>query len=154
MDEMQVINGRINARKGDRTHSGYGTQREVRAANRFVRGLLIVAGTVCVGLGLLGILLPLLPTTPFLLLAAACYGSSSRRFYRWLLNNRWIGNYLKNYREKKGVPSKVKVLSISLLWIAILFSAGFVVEILIVRIILIVTAGFVTLHISRIRTLK
>jgi uncharacterized membrane protein YbaN (DUF454 family) len=151
---MQVINGRIDARKDDRADSGHGTRREVTAPNRFVRGLLIVAGTVCVGLGVLGIFLPLLPTTPFLLLAAACYARSSKRFYRWLLNNRWFGNYLRDYREKEGIPLKVKLSSISLLWITILFSAAFVVEILWVRIILILIASLVTIHILRIRTLR
>ena len=154
MDEMQVINGRINARKGARAHSGHGIQREVMAPNRFVRGLLIIAGTICVGLGVLGILLPLLPTTPFLVLAAACYAKSSKRFYRWLLNNRWFGNYLKDYREKKGVPLKVKLSAISLLWVTILFCVVIVVDILLVRIILILIAAGVTVHVLRIRTLR
>jgi uncharacterized membrane protein YbaN (DUF454 family) len=154
MDEMQVINGRISARKGDRADSGHGTKREVRAPNRLVRGLLVVAGTVCVGLGVLGIFLPLLPTTPFLLLAAACYGSSSRRFYQWLLNNRWFGDYLRDYREKKGVPLKVKLFAISLLWLTILLAVAFVVDILPIRIVLILIAGLVTTHILRIRTLR
>jgi uncharacterized membrane protein YbaN (DUF454 family) len=105
-------------------------------------------------LGVLGILLPLLPTTPFLLLAAACYGSSSRRFYRWLLNNRWFGNYLRDYREKKGVPLKVKLFAISLLWVTIIFAALLVVEALFVRVGLILIACLVTVHILRIRTLE
>ncbi len=64
---------------------------------------LIVAGTICVCLGVAGIFLPLLPTTPFLLLAAVCYAGSSPRFYHWLMNNRWFGRYIKNYREGKGL---------------------------------------------------
>ena len=93
--------------------------------NRLIRVVLIITGTFFVGLGILGIFLPLLPTTPFLLLAAACYARSSKRFYNWLLNNKWFGNYIKNYRDGKGVPLKVMVLSISLLWITIIFSAVF-----------------------------
>ena len=151
---MQVINGRISARKGARAHSGQGTQRDATVPNRFVKGLLIVAGTFCVGLGVLGILLPLLPTTPFLVLAAACYAKSSKRFYSWLLNNRWFGNYLKDYRQKKGVPLRVKVWAISLLWVTILFAAFFVIDILLVRIVLILIAGLITIHILRIRTLR
>jgi hypothetical protein len=76
------------------------------------KGVLIIAGTSFAGLGILGIFLPLLPTTPFLLLAAACYARSSERFYNWLLNNRWFGHYIRNYLEGKGVPLRVKVLSI------------------------------------------
>ncbi|MDP3025258.1 MAG: YbaN family protein [candidate division Zixibacteria bacterium] len=119
-----------------------------------MRGALIITGTFFVGLGVLGIFLPLLPTTPFLLLAAVCYARSSKRFYNWLLNNKWFGNYIKNYRERKGVPLKVKVLSISFLWITIGYSVVFVVHIFLVRIILILIAMGVTTHILSIKTLK
>jgi uncharacterized membrane protein YbaN (DUF454 family) len=115
--------------------------------------ILISVGTSCVGLGILGIFLPILPTTPFLLLAATCYARSSERFYNWLLNNRWFGNYIKNYREGKGIPLKVKVLAIALLWVTIGYSI-FAVHILPVRIILILIAIGVTTHILSSRTLK
>jgi len=118
------------------------------------RWLLIIEGTFFVGLGIIGIFLPLLPTTPFLLLAAACYARSSKRFYNWLLTNRWFGNYIRNYRERKGIPYKIKILSISFLWIAIGYSAIFVVHILLGRIILILIAIGVTIHILSIQTLK
>ena len=116
------------------------------------RWLLIIAGTFFLGLGIIGIFLPLLPTTPFLLLAAACYARSSKRFYNWLLKNRWFGNYIKNYREGKGVSLEVKILSISFLWIAIGYSAIFVLRILLGRIILILIAIGVTIHILSIKT--
>lgn len=64
----------------------------------FVRILLIVCGTLSLALGILGIFLPVLPTTPFLLLAAACYARSSKRFYHWLMNTPWCGEYIHNYR--------------------------------------------------------
>ena len=115
---------------------------------------MIITGTFFVGLGVLGIFLPLFPTTPFLLLAAACYARSSRKFYDWLLNNKWFGNYIKNYRARKGVPLKVKVLSISFLWITIGYSVVFVVHIFLVRIILILIAMGVTTHILSMKTLK
>ena len=138
----------------DREQYGDGSNQVSKTSSRLIRGLLITAGTFFVGLGVLGIFLPLLPTTPFLLLAAACYVRSSKRFYNWLLNNKWFGNYIKNYQEKKGVPLKVKLSSLSLLWITILFSAVFVVDIFFVRIILILIATCVTIHILYIRTLK
>jgi len=128
--------------------------RKERTSSRLVRGLLISAGTLFVGLGVLGIFLPLLPTTPFLLLAAACYARSSKRFYDWLLNNKWFGNYIKNYREKKGIPSRVKSTTISLLWITIAISAVFATDNLLVRIVLVVIAIGVAIHILSIRTLK
>ncbi|MBA7466161.1 Inner membrane protein YbaN [subsurface metagenome] len=113
-----------------------------------------IAGTFSLGLGIAGILLPLLPTTPFLLLAAACYARSSERLNNWLLNNRWFGNYLRNYWKGKGIPLKVKVLSISFLWITIGYSALFVVQILLGKIILVIIAIGVTIHILSIRVLK
>ncbi len=125
-----------------------------KISNRLVKRVLIIAGIFFVGLGIIGIFLPILPTTPFLLLAAACFARSSKRFYNWLLNNRWFGNYIKNYREGKGVPLKVKVLSISLLWIAIIFSAFFWVSILFAKFILILVAIGVTIHILSIRPRK
>ncbi len=131
-----------------------GSNQKNKISNRLIRWVLIIAGTFFVGLGVLGIFLPLLPTTPFLLLAAACYVKSSNRFYNWLLNNKWFGNYVKNYQEKKGIPLKVKILSISLVWITIIFSAVFIVHILFFRIILILIANGVTIYIFSIRTLK
>jgi len=116
--------------------------------------LWISLGTFFVVLATIGIFLPLLPTTPFLLLAAACYAKGSKRFYHWLLNNRWFGNYIKNYREKKAIPVKIKVLSIFFLWLTIGYSALFVVGIPLVRAILILIATGVTIHIIRVRTLK
>ena len=141
-------------RKDDKGQCSDGSNQINKISNRLSRWVLIIAGTFFVGLGVLGIFLPLLPTTPFFLLAAVCYVRSSRRFYNWLLNNKWFGNYIKNYREGKGVPLKVKVLSISFLWITIIFSAVFVISILFVRIILILIAIGVTIHILSIRTLK
>ena len=118
------------------------------------RWVLIIIGSFFTGLGVLGIFLPLLPATPFLLLAAACYIRSSERFYNWLINNKWLGNYIKNYLEGKGVSLKSKVLSISLLWITIGYSVVFVVNIFSIRVILILIAIDVTIHLLFVRTLK
>ena len=73
-------------------------------------------------LGIIGIFLPIVPTTPFLLLAAACYARGSERLYNWLMTNKVFGQYIGNYREGKGIPLKVKILSISFLWVAIAVS--------------------------------
>jgi uncharacterized membrane protein YbaN (DUF454 family) len=116
--------------------------------------LLAAAGFLFVGLGVVGILVPLLPTTPFLLLAAACFARSSERFYRWLLGNRWFGAYVRDYREGRGIPAKVKIFSITLLWVVILTSAAFVVSNLVVRVIIVVIAVGVTAHIIFIRPKK
>ena len=71
---------------------------------RLTRVLLIAGGNLCVALAVLGLFLPVLPTTPFLLLAAVCYARSSERFYHWLVTNRWFGAYIRNYREGRGIP--------------------------------------------------
>jgi len=123
-------------------------------SNKFFRYLLIIAGTIFLGFGIIGIFLPILPTTPFLLLAAACYARSSQRFYNWLMNNKWFGNYIKNYHEGRGVPLKFKIFTISLLWITILTSIYFVINNFWIEIILIIIAIGVTIHIITIKTYK
>ena len=122
-------------------------------SSRLIRRVWIGAGTIFVGLGTLGMFLPLLPTTPFLLLAAACYARGSKRFYNWLVSNRWFGNYIKNYRERKALPLRIKAFSIVLLWATIGYSAVSVVKAPLVRALLIGIAIGVTVHITLIRTL-
>ncbi len=109
---------------------------------------------MCVGLGALGIFLPLLPTTPFLLLAAACYVRSSERLYRRLISIRWVGRYIKNYREGRGVPLFTKVTGIGLLWITIGYSVFYVVDSLIIRIVLMLIAVGVTAHLVFMKTYR
>jgi len=121
---------------------------------KWVRILLIIVGTLSVGLGILGIFVPVLPTTPFLLLAAACYARSSQRFYDWLLNNKYFGNYIRNYQQRKAVPLRVKVLTLALLWITIGCSVMFAVEVFLVRVFLILIAIGVSIHIFSLRTLR
>lgn len=118
------------------------------------RVLLIAAGTICTAIGIVGIFVPILPTTPFLLLAAACYIRSSPKLYNWLTGNKFLGIYVKNYLEKKGMPLKIKVFTIVLLWIAIGCSIMFAVENPVVRLILIIIAAGVTTHIALIKTAK
>ncbi|UCH62722.1 MAG: YbaN family protein [Fidelibacterota bacterium] len=103
---------------------------------------------------MLGIFLPLLPTTPFLLLAAACYIRSSDKFYHWLIANRWFGRYIRNYREGRGVPLSTKVIAIGLLWITIGYSVFFMVDILALRILLILIAVGVTTHLVLLKTYR
>ena len=123
-----------------------------RKSNQLFKWTLITAGTIFIGLGIIGIFLPILPTTPFLLLAAACYARSSKKFYDWLLNNKLFGTYIKNYSEGKGVPLKVKVFTLSLLCITILFSVFLIIQIMWIRILLIIIAIGVTIHILTIKT--
>ena len=124
------------------------------AHSRMKRVLLVVAGTLFVALGLIGVVLPVLPTTPFLLLAAACYVRSSRRLYRWLLANRFFGEYIRRFRAGEGIPLATKIWAISLLWLSLGSSALLAVPARLwwVRLILLVTGIGVTSHIARIPT--
>jgi len=140
-------------RKTDKMQFHDSSNQKNKVYDKLIRSILIIAGTFFVGLGVIGIFVPLLPTTPFLLLAAACYARSSKRFYNWLLNNKWFGNYIKNYREGKGVPLKVKILTISILWATIIISCA-IVSNLLVWIILVLIAIGVTIHVLTIRTFK
>jgi len=118
------------------------------------RRLLIGAGTLCTGLGIIGIFIPILPTTPFLLLAAACYMRSSERSYQWLINNRIFGAYLRNYTEGRGMPLRTKIFTILLLWLTIGLSITFGVQNIVIRIVLICIAIGVTVYIGLIKKRK
>jgi uncharacterized membrane protein YbaN (DUF454 family) len=118
------------------------------------RRLFVIGGTIALGLGLVGIFMPVLPTTPFLLLAAICYLRGSKRLYDALLGNRFIGSYIRNYLEGKGMALKMKIWTIALLWIAITCSAVLATDSLIVRIILAVVLVGVTIHIVLISTVR
>jgi len=118
------------------------------------RKLLIAAGTLSTGLGIIGIFVPILPTTPFLLLAAACYMRSSERFYQWLIKNRIFGSYVRNYIEGRGMPVKLKIFIIFLLWLTIGLSITFGVQNTVIRIVLICVAIGVTIHICLIKKRK
>ena len=130
------------------------TDNHAPAIQTWLRILLVIAGTICVGLGIVGIFVPVLPTTPFLLLAAACYARSSQRFHSWLLNNKWFGSYIRNYLERKGITLRAKIITLSLLWITIGASVAFAVETLALKLVLVIIAIGVSIHILSVRTLK
>jgi len=81
-----------------------------------------VAGVLAVVLGILGIFLPLLPTTPFLLLASACFARGSVRLHRWLLGHPVFGEYLANFEAGRGIPLKGKIVATVMLWGSMLWS--------------------------------
>lgn len=115
--------------------------------NKIIKFILIFFGCVSLGLGVLGIFLPLLPTTPFLLLSAALFLRSSKRLYHWLMNHKYLGKHLQNYIHHKTIPRKTKIYTISLLWGTILATTIFVVTIILVKILLIAIASAVSIHI-------
>jgi len=118
------------------------------------RLLFVILGTLFLGVGIVGIFIPLLPTTPFLLLATSFYARGSEKFYNWLLNSRILGAYIRHYIDGKGMPLRVKLFTIALLWTAISFSAAFAVDELVVRLILVLVAIGVSVHIALIKGYK
>lgn len=116
--------------------------------------LFIVLGSFALVLGVVGIFMPLLPTTPFLLLAAALYCRSSKRLYEWLLNQKRLGPYIRNFREYKAIPLRVKILSVTLVWLTLLYCAYITHEHLWVSILMIGIATAITWHILSYKTLK
>ena len=124
------------------------------ASNTIKSRLFVVAGTIFIGIGVIGIILPVLPTTPFLLLAAACYMRGSQRLYNALLSNRFTGSYICNYLEGRGMPLKTKIRTIIFLWIAVVGTAVLAINSESLRIILAVVLIGVTIHIIKMKTLK
>ena len=110
-------------------------------------------GIVSVGLGVLGIFVPLMPTTPFLLLAAAGFVRSSPRLYAWLIHNTGFGRYILYYREYRAIPLRIKVVALALLWGVIGYAAWRVVTAWWIRAGLGVIALGVTLHLMHLSTL-
>ncbi len=83
---------------------------------RVTRAACVAGGGLCVGLAVLGMVLPLLPTTPFLLLAAALFLRGSKRLYHRLLDNRFFGHYIRDFRAGRGLPRRAKFSALLLLW--------------------------------------
>ena len=113
--------------------------------------LIFIGGFISLILGIIGLVIPILPTTPFLLLASAAFAKSSERFNNWLLNNKILGAYIKNYREGKGLPLKIKSITLSLLWITIIISIIFLMHLFWVQFVLICIAIVVSIHIILIK---
>jgi len=109
-------------------------------------------GIISVGLGTAGIFLPLLPTTPFLLLAAACFIRSSDRLYQWLIHNRWFGSYIRNYQEHRALPLRAKVTALILLWTTMTYSVLFLLRHWIPQVLLLLIAAVVTVYLLSLRT--
>nr|WP_199173310.1 YbaN family protein [Pollutimonas subterranea] len=111
-----------------------------------------IAGTVALTLAVLGIFLPLLPTTPFLLLASACYVRGSERLHRWLMRNKLFGPYLVNLQNGAGIPLRAKIVAMIFLWTSLAISAWFV-PYAWVRAFLLVPGVGVTIYLLRAKTL-
>lgn len=126
------------------------TQKIVK--NKIVRILFIIAGFVSLLFAILGIFLPLLPTTPLVLLAAYLFGKSSEKFHFWIINNKVFGKYIKNYQDGKGITRRSKITAITSMWAVLLISVFWATEVLFLRIILTTVGLAVTIHLLRMPT--
>jgi len=125
-----------------------------RVSGKMMRGVYIVVGTIALVIGAIGLFLPVIPTTPLLILAAACYYRGSDRLHNWILSSRWFGETIKNYQEGRGLTRDTKVRAISMMWAMILISAWFFVSNLFIRVAIICVAIGVTVYLARLPTLE
>lgn len=120
-----------------------------------MKTLLSFLGIVSLVMGIAGIFLPLLPTTPFLLLSAWLFVRSSPRLYGWLMNHPKLGPYIRNFRENRAIPLRVKIVSVTLVWLTIGYCVVAVVdEWLWVQAAMLLLAAGITRHILSYATLK
>jgi uncharacterized membrane protein YbaN (DUF454 family) len=130
----------------------------VQKAPLFLTGMLniilTILGLLSLGLGILGAFLPVLPTTPLLLLSAALFLRGNRRLYDWLMNHPKLGPYITNFMKHKAIPLRIKVVAVTTLWLTLLYCAVFVAEHWAFRAFFIVLAIAITIHILSYKTLK
>lgn len=116
--------------------------------------LLTILGFISLGFAVLGVFLPVLPTTPLLLLAAALFLRGNRHWYEWLMNHPKFGTYISNFTVHKAIPLRVKIVSVTLVWITLLNCALFVADHWALRLFFILLATAITIHILSYKTLK
>jgi len=100
----------------------------VHRPDPIIRGLFKDADTLAVAVGVIGIFVPLLRTVPFLLLASTCYTRSSEKFHNRLMSNRRFGKIIRDCRAGKGVPDRLKLYSVTMLWLAVGYSVLYAVQ--------------------------
>ena len=115
---------------------------------------LTLMGLISLGLGILGAFLPVLPTTPLLLLSAALFLRGNERLYDWLMNHPKLGTYISSFTKHKAIPLRVKIVSITFLWLTLLNCAIFVTDHFALRMFFLILAVAVTVHILSYKTLK
>lgn len=130
------------------------TVQERSLRQKTVRLLYIITGTVSLIIGLVGIALPVLPTTPFLLLTAACYYRGSERLHSWLVQSKLFGPTIRDFEEKKGMKKSTKIKALVVLWVTIFVSTFLILDLVIHRVAVIVLAFIGTFFILRIKTVS
>lgn len=122
--------------------------------NRALQVAFTIAGLCCTALGVLGIFIPLLPTVPFLLLAAACFARGSERFHNRLMEHPQLGPLVRSYLDGQGIPMRAKFVSIGLIWVTVPASAMLFVPLFWAKLILILIALCVSIYLLRLPVRK
>ncbi|MBN2669076.1 MAG: YbaN family protein [Bacteroidales bacterium] len=120
---------------------------------KWTRWLIYASGFFFLILGILGIFIPLLPTTPFLLLAAWAFMHTNRKIYLWMFKNRWFGKSFSNYMKNRSVSRSVKISSLIILSITMAYSIIFVIEFRWLKVLLLVIYLAVAYHIIKLKTI-
>lgn len=118
--------------------------------NPVTRAVLIIIGTITLGIGMLGMFLPALPTTPFLLVTAACYMRSSERLYGWLISHPRLSSHIERFNRERSMTLKAKLVILALAWTMLIGAALFLVESLFMRVFLVALAVTKTIVFTRI----
>lgn len=132
---------------------GIGSSTDVRRLAKAARILLVAVGSVSLALGVLGIFLPVLPTTPFLLLSSFCYMRSSQWAYTWLVNHRVLGEYIYFYTKHRAVRKRTRLIALVSLWAALVFSAV-ITELIYAKLAMLLFGAAVSFHLIRLRTVE
>lgn len=127
------------------------SQNKKKLRKKIIKKLYFLGGTISLTIGIIGIVLPILPTTVFLLIATSLYSKSSQKLYNWIINNKILGTYIRTYKEGKGIPLRVKIFTLSLLWLTILITMFLIIDIFWIQILLLIIAISVSIHIILIR---
>jgi uncharacterized membrane protein YbaN (DUF454 family) len=115
----------------------------------FLRWLLLLLGLLYTAAGLAGVFLPLLPTTPFLLLAAACFARSSQRCHRWLLEHPLFGTTLRQWQQERALPRRSKYVAVTLLTLSLGSSIFFFVQPFYLKVLLFMLGLFLAIFLLR-----
>jgi uncharacterized membrane protein YbaN (DUF454 family) len=119
---------------------------------RLRSSILLACGWASLGLGLVGLVVPVLPTVPFVLLAAACFVRSSERCHRWLVTHPVFGRHIADYEAGRGIARRAKIVALATLWASVLLSAVLFVPLLAADVVMVAVAAAVTIYILRLPT--
>ena len=117
------------------------------------RYFLIIVGSISLGFGLVGIVLPILPTTPFLLLSAFCYLRGSKKLYNWLINHQVFGSYIRNYITQRAIPRRARIVALLLQWVSLGACILLFLDKLYLKLLLIIIGAAVSAHLLRLKTI-